>query len=136
LQDFKSTSLHLRTCTEQPTNHRKRHKFQYYVAPLAFLYIPHVHLIVVKSSINQINQSINLADTAGNSGAGSPPAGAVDSAGAKTTLGESRPDLASVGTAGKGTVSVEDGIAGLDEVGVAGLAVWKLAVYSVVKMGD
>ena len=70
-----------------------------------------------------VDQSINLADTTGNSGASSPPARTVDSAGTKATLGESRPDLASVGTAGEGTVSIEDGVTGLDEVGVARLAV-------------
>ena len=73
--------------------------------------------------IRSIDQSINLADTTGDSGAGSPPAGAVDSAGTKATLGESRPDLASVGTASEGAVGVEDGVTGLDEVGVARLAV-------------
>jgi hypothetical protein len=65
---------------------------------------------------------INLADTTGDSSAASPPASAVNSTGTKTTLGESRPDLASVGTASKSTVGVEDGITSLDEVGVARLA--------------
>jgi len=92
---------------------------------------PHRRQIINQST----GQSVNLADTAGDSGAGSPPARAVDSAGTKTTLGESRPDLASVGTAGKGTVSVEDGVTGLDEVGVAGLAVWTSVIYSVGKLG-
>jgi hypothetical protein len=68
---------------------------------------------------------INLADTAGDGGAASPPAGAVDGARTKATLGESGPDLAKVGTAGEGTVGVKDGIAGLDEVGVARLTGWK-----------
>jgi len=86
------------------------------------------------SNHHSIDRRINLADTAGDSGAGSPPAGAVDSARTKATLGESRPDLASVGTAGEGTVSVEDGVTGLDEVGVAGLAVWELAIYSMIQL--
>lgn len=93
----------------------------------------YTNIIVVKSSIAQsLNQSINLADTAGDSGAGSAPAGAVDSARAKATLGESRPDLAGVGATSESTVSIEDGVAGLDEVGVAGLAVWELVFYSIV----
>ena len=80
-------------------------------------------------SINRsINQSINLADTTGDGGASSPPARAVDSAGTKATLGESRPDLASVGTTGESTVSIEDGVTGLDEGGVARLAVVGVSV--------
>jgi hypothetical protein len=66
---------------------------------------------------------INLADTTRNSSAASPPARAVDSTRTKTTLGETRPDLASVVTASKSTVGVEDGITSLDEVGIARLAV-------------
>jgi hypothetical protein len=69
--------------------------------------------------------STNLADTTGDGGAACPPAGAVNSARTEATLGESRPDLASVGTAGKSTVGVEDGVTSLDEVRVAGLALWK-----------
>jgi len=87
------------------------------------------------SNHHSIDQTINLADTAGDSGAGGPPAGAVDSAGTKATLGESRPDLASVGTAGEGTVSIEDGVTGLDEVGVARLAAWVLVFCSMVRLG-
>jgi hypothetical protein len=87
------------------------------------------------SNHHSIDQTINLADTTGDGGAGSPPAGAVDSAGTKATLGESRPDLASVGTAGEGTVSIEDGVTGLDEVGVARLAVWVLVSCLMVKLG-
>ena len=83
------------------------------------------------SNHHSIDQTINLADTAGDSGAGGPPAGAVDSAGTKATLGESRPDLASVDTTGEGTVSVEDGVTGLDEGGVA-----RLAVVGVSDMAD
>lgn len=74
-------------------------------------------------AINQPIKLIHLADTTGNSGASSPPAGAVDSAGTKATLGESRPDLASVDTTSECTVSVEDSITGLDKGGVARLAV-------------
>ena len=66
--------------------------------------------------------SVNLADTAGDGVATSPPGGAVHSTGSKTTLGKSRPDLASVGTTREGTVSIEDGVTSLDEVGVARLA--------------
>ena len=85
--------------------------------------------------IKSIDQSTDLADTTGNSGAGSPPAGAVDSAGTKATLGKSRPDLAGVRATSESTVSVEDGVTGLDEVGVAGLAVWTSVIYSVAKFG-
>ena len=96
-------------------------------------------MYISSSSNHQIHRSIdrtiNLADTTGNSGAGSPPAGAVDSAGTKATLGESRPDLASVGTASEGAVGVEDGVTGLDEVGVARLAVWVLVSCLMVKLG-
>jgi hypothetical protein len=69
---------------------------------------------------------IDLADTAGDSSAASSPASAVDSTRTKTTLGESRPDLASVGTSSKSAVGIKNSITSLDEVGVAGLAVRKL----------
>lgn len=64
---------------------------------------------------------VYLADTAGDSRASSPPTRAVDSTGSETTLGEAGPDLASVGTAGEGAVGIENGIAGLNKVGVAWL---------------
>jgi hypothetical protein len=70
-----------------------------------------------------LQRSTGLANTARDSRAGSPPASAVNSTGSKTTLGETRPDRTSVDAAGKSAVGVEDGVAGLDEVGVAGLAV-------------
>jgi hypothetical protein len=92
----------------------------------------YTNIIVVKSSIAQSLNQINLADTTGDSGAGSAPAGAVDSAGTKATLGESRPDLAGVGATSESTVSIEDGVTGLDEVGVAGLAVWESVVCSII----
>lgn len=79
--------------------------------------------------------STPLADTTGDSRAGSPPAGAVDGAGPKTTLGETRPDLASVGTAGESAVGVEDGVAGLDEVRVAGLPGGRI-VSPLILMGE
>lgn len=66
---------------------------------------------------------LNLAHTAGDSSATSPLAGTVNRTGTQTTLGEALPDLASVGAAGESAVGVEDGVAGLDEVGVAGLSV-------------
>lgn len=89
--------------------------------PLLLFCTTHVHRFLHNSSL------INLADTTGDSAAGSPPAGAVDSAGTKATLGKSRPDLAKVGTAGEGAVGVEDGVASLDEVRVAGLATLKVS---------
>jgi hypothetical protein len=69
------------------------------------------------------NTSTDLADTARDGRAGSPPAGAVDSARSKTTLGETGPDLTGVGSAGEGAIGIEDGIAGLDKVGVTWLTV-------------
>jgi hypothetical protein len=68
-----------------------------------------------------LQRSANLANTARDGRAGSPPAGAVDSAGSKTTLGEARPDLTGVGATGKSAVGIEDRVAGLHEVGVARL---------------
>jgi hypothetical protein len=68
-----------------------------------------------------LTDSTNLANTARDSRASSPPAGAVHSTRSKATLGETGPDRASVGTTAEGAVGVEDGVAGLDEVGVAGL---------------
>jgi hypothetical protein len=70
-----------------------------------------------------LQRSINLANTARNGRASSPPASAVNSTRTKTTLGETRPDRASVDAAGESAVGVEDGVTGLNEVGVAGLAV-------------
>ena len=68
---------------------------------------------------------INLADTTGDSAAGSPPAGAVDSTRSEATLGETRPDLAGVGATGKGAVGIENGVTGLYEVRVARLTVFE-----------
>lgn len=64
-----------------------------------------------------------LADAAGDGAASSPPAGAVHSTRSEAALSKARPDLASVCTAGEGTVSVEDSITGLDEGRVARLTV-------------
>ncbi len=67
-----------------------------------------------------------LADTTGDriaSRAGASEGGALSEA----TLGKGRPDLALVVTASKGRIRVQDGVASLDEVGVAGLAVRWLA---------
>lgn len=62
-----------------------------------------------------------LAYTTGDGRGGRPPAGAVDRAGSETAFGETGPDFAGVGTAGQGAVGIEDGVAGLNEVGVAWL---------------
>jgi hypothetical protein len=70
-----------------------------------------------------LNTSTNLADTARDGRAGSPPAGAVDSARSEATLGETRPDLAGVGATGKGAIGIEDGVSGLDKVWVTWLTV-------------
>jgi hypothetical protein len=96
---------------------------------------PHVHQHHRQIINRSIAQSVNLADTTGDSGAGSTPAGAVDGAGTKATLGESRPDLAGVGATSESTVSIDDGVTGLDEVGVAGLAVWELVFCSITDLG-
>jgi hypothetical protein len=64
---------------------------------------------------------ICLADTAGNGRASSPSARAVDSTGPKATLGEARPDLTGVGATGKRAVGVQNGVAGLNKVGVTRL---------------
>ena len=63
-----------------------------------------------------------LADTGGNrvaSGTGASEPGAL----AETTLGKGGPDLTQVVTTSESRVGVQDGVTGLDEVGVAGLAV-------------
>ena len=65
--------------------------------------------------------STNLADTARDGRAGSPPAGAVDSTRSEATLCETGPDLTGVGATGKSAVGIEDRITGLYEVGVAWL---------------
>lgn len=96
---------------------------------------PHRHQIINRSIAQSLAQSTILADTTGDSGAGSAPAGAVDSTGTKATLGKSRPDLAGVGTTSESTVSIDDGVTGLNEVGVAGLAVWESVSRCIVKLG-
>lgn len=45
--------------------------------------------------------------------------GTVSSTNTELTLGEALPDLTLVGTVGESLVGVQDGITGLDEVGVA-----------------
>ena len=80
-------------------------------------------VIALRIPTTILSDSVNLADTARDGGAGSPSAGAVDSARSKTTLGETGPDLTGVGSAGKGAVGIENGVTGLDEVRVARLTV-------------
>jgi hypothetical protein len=66
----------------------------------------------------------HLADASGDNVASLAVArGSVGGTRAETTLGKGRPDLAQVVTASQGPVGVQDGVTGLDEVGVAGLAV-------------
>lgn len=67
-------------------------------------------------------RSVDLADAGWDDVAGGSLGGVLGTL-AKTTLGETGPDLASVDTAGEGSVGVQDGITGLDKVGVAGLPV-------------
>lgn len=55
--------------------------------------------------------------------AASAVAGIIFGTVAETTLSKGLPDGALVGTVGKSTVGIEDGITGLDEVGVAWLAI-------------
>jgi hypothetical protein len=72
---------------------------------------------------------ICLADTAGDGRASSPSARAVDSTGSKTTLGEARPDLTGVGATGKSAVGVQNGVAGLNKVGVTRLPMFFLISF-------
>jgi hypothetical protein len=102
--------------------HKNRHRLQSYVVLLLFSYTPCIPYHIVN------HPSINLADSTGNDSAASPPAGAVDSARTEATLGEPRPDRASVRTTGKSTVGIEDGVASLNEVRVARLAVMEVSV--------
>lgn len=62
-----------------------------------------------------------LANARRDLGAAGPLAPVVAGALAEAALGKAGPDLALVGALGEGLVGVEDGVAGLDVVGVAGL---------------
>lgn len=96
-------------------NENERHAKSSRIMNSSYLTLQHQHQYQHHKKSCFSSSSNPLAHTAGDSAAGSPPAGAVHSTRTKATLSETRPDLASVGAASESAVSVENGVTGLDE---------------------